>query len=171
MMPTSWPLDLCQILSWYITDDVYTKYSVTLDSSQNKFLRRNLCKMSWISFDYVKYPTRNLHLGHQKLSQDEIDEVVDRLSIAKERTRIGDEQAGRSSSGTKRLKADINEPWLRKSGKLEKDDIDALVDRLSKETMKRSEDVKNEKTIVTSYAWCNGKLLHFNPKPLDGTWH
>lgn len=114
--------------------------------------------MSWINTDYVKYPTRRLHLGYQKLSRDEIDRVVDRLSLMKEETRpnINDEH---SSGG------------IKKSRRLDQDDVHALVDRLSKETRKRGDVIKNDKTIVTSYAWCNGKLLHFQHKPLDGTWH
>ncbi len=113
--------------------------------------------MSWITTDYVKYPTRNLHFGCQKLSRDEIDRIVDRLGSTKEQTALDKH----SSSEVK------------KSRKVDQNAVHFLVERLSKETRKREDDVdiKNEKTIVTSYAWCDGKLLHFHPKPLDGTWH
>ena len=111
--------------------------------------------MSWITTHYVKYPTRSLHLGHQKLSQDEIHGVVERLSLVKD--------------DTKRHEPVLDE--VKKCRKLRQDDIDVLVNRLSKEKRNQDDEIKNEKTIATSYAWCNGKLLHFHPKPLDGTWH
>ena len=109
--------------------------------------------MSWTTTHYVKYPSRSLHLGHQKLSQDEIHAVVERLSLVKE--------------DAKRR----HEPVVKKCRKLRQDDVDVLVTRLSKETRNEDNEIKNEKTIATSYAWCHGKLLHFHPKPLDGTWH
>lgn len=113
--------------------------------------------MSWVTAEFVKYPARKLHLGYQKLSRDEIDRLVERLSSVKEERKLDSSETGA----------------LKKSPKLHQHDVEALVQRLSKETRTREEDkvVKNEKTIVTSYAWCDGKLLHFNPKPLDGTWH
>ena len=113
--------------------------------------------MSWVTADFVKYPARDLHLGHQKLSRDEIDRLVDRLSSVKVKSNLDSKESG----------------GLKKPRKLHPHDVEDLVQRLSKETRTREKDkdVKNENTIVTSYAWCNGRLLHFHPKPLDGTWH
>ena len=113
--------------------------------------------MSWITTDYVKYPSRNLHFGHQKLSRDEINKVVDRLSLIKDES---SHDHGVSDT-------------IKKPRKLDQDYVDALVHRLSNETRTTRDDsnVINNKTVVNSYAWCDGKLLHFHLKPLDGTWH
>ena len=82
---------------------------------------------------------------------------MDRLGSTKEETGL----FKHSSSGVKKCR------------EIDQNAVHVLVERLSKETRKREneDDIKNEKTIVTSYGWCDGKLLHFHPKPLDGTWH
>lgn len=121
-------------------------------------------KMSWITKEYVKYPARNLHLGYQKLSQGEINRVVERLS-AQSREQMTKFHVQSSEH--------LNGGGMKKSQKLDADEIDALVERLSKETRKLEDvnEMKHDRTIVTSYAWCHGKLIQAHLKPLDGTWH
>lgn len=113
--------------------------------------------MSWITTEYVKYPARNLRLGNQKLSRDEIDRVVNRLSFVREETTLHKHPCDRM-----------------KCRKLDQEEIDSLVERLSKETRKKQDrvgnEIKQDKTITTSFAWCNGNLIQFHPKPKDGTW-
>ena len=70
--------------------------------------------MSWITTHYVKYPTRSLHLGNQKLSQDEINAVVERLSLVKEDTKSHEQPVSVE---------------VKKCRKLRQDGIDVLVNR------------------------------------------
>lgn len=114
--------------------------------------------MSWINTRYINYPEKKLSLGHQKLSNEQVEAVVDRLNVVK--------------------KCEERSNATGPSVNMTRDEISDMVDRLADKEKNIEKTPERDRTgackqmgIVNTYAWNDGKILRNNIHQPDGNFY
>lgn len=98
--------------------------------------------MSWNYANYIKYPEKNHHPGHQRLGKDQVDQIVARLNVNKE--------YGRDST-----------PIDADSKRLTGEQVDRLLERIADKDINIAKTPDRQRTGADNYfnAWKANDIL------------